>query len=227
MVGSATRSAVTASSAQEVGTFRRVIGRDGVERDMISRADWMAAIQSNAVDEGCLFFDPEAQRWRRLSELDLYSSAVSAITTAAGPGKNSGSETHVSPGSVSRTFSFTHSFALWLVLIAVGALAFLTWTSGFQSTALRVPFFALIAGMVLVFILLGQEFHWFALRLLGVTDTRLAQRLGVQLGSLLTTAFLGYLALGPISVKTPEAVVVTFVRNAALIGSIYAPALLL
>jgi hypothetical protein len=114
-----------------------------------------------------------------------------------------------------------------LVLIAVGALAFLTWTSGFQLTALRVPFFALIAGMVLVFILLGQEFHWFALRLLGVTDTRLAQRLGVQLGSLLTTAFLGYLALGPISVKTPEAVVVTFVRNAALIGSIYAPALLL
>jgi hypothetical protein len=79
MVGSATRSAVTASSAQEVGTFRRVIGREGVERDMISRADWMAAIQSNAVDEGCLFFDPEAQRWRRLSELDLYSSAVSAI----------------------------------------------------------------------------------------------------------------------------------------------------
>jgi hypothetical protein len=227
MVGSATRSAVTAPSAQEVGTFRRVIGRDGVERDIVNRADWMAAIQSNAVDEGCLFFDPKAQRWRPLSELDLYSSAVSAITTAAGPGKNSGSETHVSPGSGSRTFSFAYSFALWSVLVAIGAIAFLTWTSGLKLTALQIPFFVLIAGMMLVTILLGQEFHWFALRLLGVTDTRLAQRLGAQLGSLLTTAFLSYLALGPISLKTPEAVLVTFVKNVALIGGIYAPALLL
>ena len=226
MVGSATRSAVTAPSAQEVGTFYRVIGRDGVERDIVSRADWMAAIQSNAVDEGCLFFDPKAQRWRPLSELDLYSSAISAITTAR-PGKNSGSETHVSPGSGSRTLSFAYSFALSSVLVAVGAIAFLTWTSHFQLTALRIPFFVLIAGMALIFILLGQEFHWFALRLLRVTDTRLAQRLGAQLGSLLTTAFLSYLALGPISLDTLEAVFFTFDKNAVLIGGIYAPALLL
>src|SRR6266851_6700395 len=89
MVTSGTGSAAISRAGQAVEASRRVIGTNGIERDIVGLADWIAALQSNTVDDGCLFFDPETQRWRPVSGLDMYRSAQAALAqsaTAAGPG---------------------------------------------------------------------------------------------------------------------------------------------
>src|SRR5258708_11418895 len=63
---------------QEAGASYRVIGPDGVERNVVGIADWIAAIRSGEIDDGCLFFDAQAKRWRPLPTLELYTQAKSA-----------------------------------------------------------------------------------------------------------------------------------------------------
>ncbi len=64
---------------QEAGASYRVIGPDGVERNVVGIADWIAAIRSGAIDDGCLFFDAQAKRWRPLPTLEIYTQAKSAL----------------------------------------------------------------------------------------------------------------------------------------------------
>jgi hypothetical protein len=232
------RSAEVAPSVRAVAPPHRVIGRDGVERNIVGPAEWIAAVRSNTVDDACLFFDPESQRWRPLRELGMYCSAVA---TADGPNdlsaamKGSATETLVRQGSEARpsllglSGLLTRSAAVWWFVVVVGSLAVLTWATGpgLQFVVHLVPLPALIAGLVLVLISLGEEFHWFALRLVGLTTTRLGERLCVQVGALLTTALISYLALGQISLTAPEATLLSFVRNAVAIGGIYALAMFL
>jgi hypothetical protein len=247
MVTTGKGSATITPSGHVPEASHRVIGRDGIEREIVTTADWIAAVQSNTVDEECLFFDPEAKRWRPVTDLSMYNSAAAAVAsglTAGGPRdfsavtKNSVSETEVPPQSELRPSVVAiggvprRSAAVWWFLIVVGLLALLIWTatpalwSDFQSGLRRVPLIALLAGAVLV-ILLAEEVHWFALRLVGLTGTRPGRRFGVQILSLLTAALVSYFAFGPFAVSAPEVALVSFVRNAPAIGAIYAVVLFL
>src|SRR5260370_7207339 len=64
---------------QGAGASYRVIGPDGVERNVVGIADWIAAIRSGEIDDGCLFFDAQAKRWRPLPTLEIYTQAKSAV----------------------------------------------------------------------------------------------------------------------------------------------------
>ena len=232
-----TRSAEIARSARADGPSHRVIGTDGVERDIVGSADWIAAVRSNTVDDGCLFFDPELQRWRPLRELETYSAAVAMVDgprNLSAVMEGSATETHVWQGSESRPFLFAargllaRSAPVWWFVVVVGTVALLAWAaglslrSGLQFAARSVPPPALIVGVVCVLILLAEEFHWFALRLVGVTTSRLTERLGVQVGALLTAALTSYFVLGQISLTASEVALLGFVRNAVAIGGFYA-----
>src|SRR5258708_36983852 len=68
---------------QEAGASYRVIGPDGVERNVVGIGDWIAVIRSGAIDDGCLFFDAQAKRWRPLPTLEIYTQAKEAVATGA------------------------------------------------------------------------------------------------------------------------------------------------
>src|SRR5207237_4449265 len=61
----------------------RVIGADGVERNVVGMAEWIATIRSGAIDDRCLFFDAEAKRWRPLPSLEIYTQAKSAVVESS------------------------------------------------------------------------------------------------------------------------------------------------
>ena len=68
-------SGVIAGPEPPGGTACRVIGADGVERNMSDLSDWIVAIRSGAVEPGSLFLDHETQRWRPVSDLDIFDEA--------------------------------------------------------------------------------------------------------------------------------------------------------
>src|SRR5258708_25615729 len=68
-------SGVIARPGPPAGTAYRVIGADGVERNMSDLSDWIVAIRSGAVEPGPLFLDHETQRWRPVSDLDIFDEA--------------------------------------------------------------------------------------------------------------------------------------------------------
>jgi len=201
---------------QEAGASYRVIGRDGVERNFAGIADWIAAIRSGAIDNGCLFFDVEAQRWQPVPTLEIYIQAEQAVTTGA-----SGSVVVDSRNSRAAR----GRYAVVGGLLALVLLALAAWRAGgqvdVQSFVQRVPRPALFGGAGLAVVLLAEEFYWLALRLTGLGGTRAGARFGVQALSLSTTALSVYagIALSKADLDTP---ISFLVNNAVSIGVGYA-----
>jgi hypothetical protein len=201
---------------QEAGASYRVIGRDGVERNFAGIADWIAAIRSGEIDNGCLFFDVQALRWRPLPTLEIYIQAEEAITTGA-----SGSTAVDSRNSRAAR----GRYAVVSGLVALVLLALAAWGAGgqvdVQSFVQRVPRPALFGGAGVAVVLLGEEFYWLALRLTGLGDTRAGARFGVQALSLSTTALSAYAGIG-ISKADLDTPISFLVSNALPIGVGYA-----
>jgi hypothetical protein len=204
---------------QEAGASYRVIGPDGVERNVIGIADWIAAIRSAAIDDRCLFFDAQAQRWRPVPTLEIYTQAKEAIATGA-----SGSAVVDSGNSRAARGRYAVVGGLLAVLVL---LALAAWAAGdqvdVQSLVQRIPRPALFGGAGLAVVLLAEEFYWLALRFTGtgLGGTRPGARFGVQVLSLSTTALAVYAGMA-ISKGDPDTPVSFLVRNAVPIGVGYA-----
>lgn len=204
---------------QEAGASYRVIGRDGVERNVVGIPDWIAAIRSAAIDDGCSFFDVQAQRWRPVPTLEIYIQAKEAVATGA-----SGSA--VVESSNSRAAGGRYAVVAGL-LAALLLLALAAWVGGgqvdVQSLVQRVPRPALFGAAGLAVVLLAEEFYWLALRLSGpgLGGTRPGARFGVQVLSLSTTALAVYagMAISKGDLDTP---ISFLVGNAVPIGVGYA-----
>src|SRR5215468_6209933 len=84
-------SGVIARSGLSTGTTYRVIGADGVERNMSDLSDWIVAIRSGAVEPGSLFLDHETQRWRPVSDLDIFDQAKQAKEVSEARDRSNGS----------------------------------------------------------------------------------------------------------------------------------------
>src|SRR5713226_2621311 len=189
---------------QEAGASYRVIGPDGVERNVVGIADWIAAIRSGAIDDGCLFFDAQAKRWRPLPTLEIYTQAKSALDES--------SNSRAARGR----YAVVGGLLAALMLLALAA-----WAAGgqvdVQSLVQRIPRPALLGGAGLAVVLLAEEFYWLALRLTGLGGTRAGARFGVQVLSLSTTALALYAGMA-ISKGDPDAPISILVSNAVPIG---------
>ncbi len=198
---------------QEAGASYRVIGPDGVERNVVGIANWIATIRSGAIDDRCLFFDAQAERWRRLPTLEIYTQAKEAVATGA-----SGSAVVESSNSRSARgrYAVVGGLLAVLMLLAVAA-----WAAGgqvdVQSLVQRIPRRALLGGAGLAVVLLAEEFYWLALRLTGLGGTRPGARFGVQVLSLSTTVLAVYAGMA-ISKGDPDTPISILVRNAVPIG---------
>jgi hypothetical protein len=193
---------------QEAGASYRVIGPDGVERNVVGIADWIAAIRSGAIDDGCLFFDAQAKRWRPLPTLEIYTQAKSALDES--------SNSRAARGR----YAVVGGLLAALMLLALAA-----WAAGgqvdVQSLVQRIPRPALLGGAGLAVVLLAEEFYWLALRLTGLGGTRAGARFGVQVLSLSTTALALYAGMA-ISKGDPGTHISILVSNAVFIGVGYA-----
>jgi hypothetical protein len=193
---------------QEAGASYRVIGPDGVERNVVGIADWIAAIRSGAIDDGCLFFDAQAKRWRPLPTLEIYTEAKSAVVES--------SNSRAARGR----YAVVGGLLAALMLLALAA-----WAAGgqvdVQSLGQRIPRPALLGGTGLAVVLVAEEFYWLALRLTGLGGTRAGARFGVHVLSLSTTALAVYAGMA-ISKGDPDTPISFLVSNAMSIGVGYA-----
>jgi len=233
-------SELTARSGPPLDTSYRVIGADGIERSMSNLSDWIVAIRSGAVGCGCLFLDIETQRWRPVSDLDIFAEAKQAVAKKAGEagsrsesskvesdssaiqGSGSGSE-----GLETRARSST---LLWALLAAVVLIALAAWTAGSAPLVAifrQAPEPVRIGGAAVLFVILAEEFYWFSLKMVGVGSTNLIRRIALQALSLLTSCVLLYAAFAFFSTESLQPNVRFFVKNVAIIGGVYATSLFL
>jgi hypothetical protein len=236
-------SGVIARAGSPAGISYRVIGADGVERDIAGLPDWIAAIRSGAVEPGCLFLDREKRRWRSVSDLDVFDEAVQAVTREASGGEfryeavdvESGPSVIQDSGSDSKSFAkrARNSALLWAALAAVVLVALAAWAAGSGLLATvemfirRIPEPALIGGAAVLFVVLAEEFYWFAVSMVGVRNTGPTRRFALQVLSLLTTGLLLYVAFAFFSTEGFQPSLRFFARNVAVVGVAYAVSLFL
>jgi len=226
------------------GPSYRVIDADGVERDMAGLPDWIAAIRSGVVEPRCLFLDCETRRWRPVSNLDIFDEAMQAAAIEASGGEfqyeavDLESRPSALQDPVSDSESFTkqarNSALLWGVSAAVVLVALAAWSAGpgLQATVeafiRQIPRPALIAGAAVLFVVLAEEFHWFAVRLVGVRSTGPTRRFALQVLSLVTTGLLLYVAFAFFSTEGFQPGLQSFfARNVAVVSVVYAVSLFL
>lgn len=203
----------------------RVIGNDGVERIVLGLADWVSAIRWGQVDDGCLFWDDQLQRWRPVPTLAAYIGAKEAVAAEA-----LGGEPHPTPAASAALGSLEERASLdglepsrlsgtepsadaaarkvegslartvgWIILAGMTALAVMAWNAGptgviatLEAFLRQFPPPVSVIAACIVWLVLAEEFHWFAFRLMGVRTTSLFERLGVQLVAGSATALIVY-----------------------------------
>jgi hypothetical protein len=233
MVETEKSSTEIACSAPPASTSYRVIGADGFERDMTDLADWIVAIRSGAVEPQSLFLDRETLRWRPVAQLDIFVEAEQAVAKdAVGVGDRSGG---VQPGSGSQNVSArarTSTF-LWAALAVAVVIALAAWAVGsalppvVQMLVRRALEPARIGAAAVLFVILGEEFHWFVATMVGMKSTSPARRFALQVLALLTTCVLLYAAFALFSTDGFQLNAGFFVRNATVVGLAYALSLFL
>jgi hypothetical protein len=224
-------------------TSYRVIGADGFERHMSGLADWIVAIRSGAVQAQSLFLDRETLRWRPVSELGIFFEAEQAVASDAigvggrssGVKPESGRAPTLDSGSGSENVSARarSSKFLWAALAVAVVIALAVWAAGLalpegvQMLVRQAPEPARIGVAAVLFVILGEEFHWFVATMVGMRGTSPARRFALQVLSLLTTCVLLYAAFALFSTDGFRLNAGFFVRNATVVGLAYALSLFL
>ncbi len=221
-------------------TAYRVIGADGVERNMSDLSDWIVAIRSGAVEPRSLFLDREKQCWRPVSDLDIFDEAkqVNEVSEArfrsTGPKAESGPSIQgagFGPGNAAKPAK--GSSLGWAIAATLLLIAFMAWAAGsalvaaIQTSIRQTPDPVRIGGAAVLFVILAEEFHWFSLTMFGVAGTSFVRRFALQALSLLTTCVLLYAAFALFSTEGLEPSLQFFARHAAFAGVAYAVSLLL
>jgi hypothetical protein len=234
-------SGVIARPGPPAGTAYRVIGADGVERNMSDLSDWILAIRSGAVEPGSLFLDHETQRWRPVSDLDIFDEATQAKEVSEVRHGSNGSKRENGPSAVQGSGSGSENLArrvrssalVWAISAAVVLIAFTAWAAGsglvaaVQTFVHQAPEPARIGGAAVLFVILAEEFYWFSLMMVRAGSTSFVRRFALQVLSLLTACVLLYAAFAFFSTAGFEPSIRFFARNAAVVGVAYAVSLVL
>ena len=232
-----------AHNGPSTGIQYRVIGTDGVERDMAGLPDWIAAMRSGAVEAGCLFLDREMQRWRPVSHLDIFDEATQAVAIEASRGefrheavdletRRSGLQESGSD-SENVTKQPPNSAWLWAASAAVVLMAIAAWAVGSGSPATvemlvrQIPEPVLIGGAAVLFLVLAEEFYWLAVSMVGIRSTCPTRRFALQILSSPTTGLLLYVGFALFSTEGFQPTLRFFARNVAVVGIAYAVSLFL
>ena len=212
------------------GSTYRVIGADGVERTMSDLSDWIVAIRSGAVEPRSLFLDDEAQRWRPVSDLDVFDEAKQATEVSEARYRSNGSKAESGPEKLAKRKR--NSTLGWAVAATVALIAFTAWAAGsvlvagVETLIRRIPDPVRIGGAAVLFVILAEEFYWFSLMMFGVR-TSFVRRFALQALSLPTASVLLYAAFALFSTEAFEPSRWFFVKYAAFAGAAYAVSLLL
>jgi hypothetical protein len=222
------------------GATYRVIGADGVERNMSDLSDWIVAIRSGAVEPRSLFLDHETQRWRPVSDLDIFDEAKQAKEMSEARCRSNGSKAESGPSEIQGSGSGPEnleqarsSTLVWAISATVVLIAFAAWAAGsalvaaVQTFIRQTPDPVRIGGAAVLFVILAEEFYWFSLMMFGVGSTSFVRRLAQQALSLLTTCVLLYAAFAFFSTEAFEPSLRFFAKYAAFAGVAYAVSLLL
>jgi hypothetical protein len=234
-------SGIVARPGPPAGTAHRVIGADGVERSMSDLSDWIVAVRSGAVEPGSLFLDHETQRWRPVSDLDIFDEAKQAEEVGEARHRSSGPKAESSPSEIQGSGSGPENLAkrarsstlVWVISAMVVLIAFTAWAAGsalvaaVQTIIRQTPDPVRIGGAAVLFVILAEEFHWFSLMMFGVGSTSFVRRSALQALSLLTTCVLLYAAFAFFSAGGFELSLRFFARYAAFACVAYAVSLLL
>jgi hypothetical protein len=232
-------SGVIAGPEPPGGTVYRVIGADGVERNMSDLSDWIVAIRSGAVEPGSLFLDHETQRWRPVSNLDIFDEAKQAEQVSEARHRSNGSKpenglsTVQGSGSEDLARRARNSALVWAISAAVGLIAFTVWAAGsalvaaVQTLIRQAPEPARIGGAAVLFVILAEEFYWLSLMMVRAGSTSFVRRFALQVLSLLTTCALLYAGFAFFSTGGFEPKIGFFARNAVFVGVAYTVSLLL
>jgi hypothetical protein len=210
---------------------------------MAGLADWIVAIRSGAVEPQSLFRDRATLRWRPVSELGIFVEAEQAVAAEAiGVGRRSGGGQPESGGAATKDSGSgsekvlvraRSSTFLWAVLAVAVVIALATWAAGsalpagVQMLVRQAPEPARIGAAAVIFVILGEEFHWFVATMVGMRSTSPARRFALQVLALLTTCVLLYAAFALFSTNGFQLNAGFFVRNATVVGLAYALSLFL
>jgi hypothetical protein len=219
----------------------RVIGADGVERNMSDLSDWIVAIRSGAVEPRSLFLDQDAQRWRPVSDLDIFDQAKQAEEVGGARHRSSGSKAESGPSAIQGSGSGPEnvgkrarsSTLAWAIAATVALIAFTAWAAGsglvvaVQTLISQTPDPVRIGGAAVVFVILAEEFYWFSLMIFGIRSTGFVRRFALQALSLLTTCVLLYEAFAFFAAEAFDFSLRFFATYAAFAGAAYAGSLLL
>lgn len=222
------------------GTTYRVIGADGVERNMSHLSDWIVAIRSGTVEPRSLFLDHETQCWRPVSDLDIFDEAKHTKEVSEAHDRSNGSKAESGPSPIQgagfgpgNLAKRARSSALvWAIAATLVLVAFTAWAAGsalmvaMQTFIRQTPDPVRIGGAAVLFVILAEEFHWFSLTMFGVGGTSFIRRFALQALSLLTACILLYAALALFSTGGFEPSLQFFARHAAFAGVAYAVSLL-
>jgi hypothetical protein len=234
-------SGVIAGPEPPGGTAYRVIGADGVERSMSDLSDWIVAIRSGAVEPGSLFLDHETQRWRPVSDLDIFDEAKQAEQVSEARHRSNGAKPESGQSAIQGSGSGSENLAkrarnsalIWAISAAVLLIAFTAWAKGSALVAAvqmfirQAPEPVRIGGAAVLFVILAEEFYWFSLMMVRVGSTSFARRFVLQVLSLLAGCVLLYAAFALFSTGGFQPNVRFFARNAGVVGVAYAVSLLL
>jgi len=234
-------SGVIAGPEPPAGSAYRVIGADGVERNMSDLSDWIVAIRSGAVEPGSLFLDHETQRWRPVSDLDIFDEAKQAEQVSEDRHRSNGSKPESGQSAIQGSGSGSESLArrarnsalVWAISAAVVLIAFTAWTAGsalvaaVQTLIRQAPEPARIGGAAALFVILAEEFYWLSLMMVRAGSTSFVRRFALQVLSLLTTCALLYAGFAFFSTGGFEPSIGFLARNAGVVGVAYAVSLLL
>lgn len=208
---------------------------------MSDLSDWIVAIRSGAVEPGSLFLDHETQRWRPVSDLDIFDEATQAKEVSEARHRSNGSKPESGPSAVQGSGSGSENLArrvrsstlVWSISAAVVLIAFTAWAAGsalvatVQTFIHQAPEPARIGGAAVLFVILAEEFYWFSLMMVRAGSTSFIRRFALQVLSLLTTCVLLYTAFAFFSTGGFQPSVRFFARNASVVGVAYAVSLLL
>lgn len=222
-------------------TAYRVIGADGVERNMSDLSDWIGAIRSGAVEPRSLFLDQATQRWRPVSDLEIFDEAMQAEEVSKARHQSNGSKAQNGPSAIQGLGSGPEDSAkrkrrsalVWAIAATVALIAFTVWLAGaslataVQTLIRQVPDPVRTGGAAVVFVILAEEFYWFSLMIFGVRSTGFARRFAVLVPSLLTACILLYAAFAFFAAEAFDLSLRFFATYAAFAGAAYAGSLLL
>jgi len=208
---------------------------------MSDLSDWSVAIRSGAVEPGSLFLDHETQRWRPVSDLDIFDEAKQAEQVSEARHRSNGAKPESGQSAIQGSGSGSENLAkrarnsalIWAISAAVLLIAFTAWAKGSALVAAvqmfirQAPEPVRIGGAAVLFVILAEEFYWFSLMMVRVGSTSFARRFVLQVLSLLTGCVLLYAAFALFSTGGFQPNVRFFARNAGVVGVAYAVSLLL